>query len=504
MKKLLAYLTFAAMTSGTFAYDQFFTVANGDWHTAGNWSPANIPERPSGTSHLFVGGNRTVHVNAGTANVWVTHVGAQGGAGTINMHAGTNMDTQYIRLGRNAFGGIGDGNFIMDGNDITIQTEFSLAWSAGAANHTFQHNSGTVNTPGGTFALEVGEQDGGSQSTYNLTGGTYNARGTHTVIGQGGRGNLNVSGGLFDANEFWGGNGNAAALSTINVTGGILHANNSYLGVRAVTDVNVSGGLHDSDVIHMGHPSVGASSTLDVTGTGVVNVGTLNISSGPGTANFTHEGGTLQVNTINENQGAGGTFTWNNGTITPRTVGAAVTGGSDVSSPGFNDVIRGTSIAFNGDLATGATGGTSTLDLNSLYINSGVRFDQLAVSGALDLSVAGDELAMQINPYLLRPNIGTAVESGEIPLVTAASITDEFDIGPTFLQDNIGWSEYTGAWTVGVSDAATTLGINEYFLEYDSAGSITLFYKVEGTVPEPGTLGLLLLGVIGIRTARQR
>ena len=176
-----------------------------------------------------------------------------------------------------------------------------------------------------------------------------------------------------------------------------------------------------------------------------------------------------------------------------------------MSSPGFNEVIRGTAITFNGDLATGATGGTSTLDLNSIYINSGVRFDQLAVNGSLNLSVGGDELAMQINPYLLRPNIGTAIDSGEIPLVTATGgITDEFDIGPTFLQDNIGWSEYTGTWTVGVSGAATTLMPNEYYLEYDSAGAITLHYKVEGSVPEPGTLGLLLLGVIGLRSIRQR
>jgi len=230
----------------------------------------------------------------------------------------------------------------------------------------------------------------------------------------------------------------------------------------------------------------------------------LTLSPGPGTANFTLEGGTLQVNTINENQGAGGTFTWNNGLITTRNVGAAVTGGTDVSSPGFKDVVRGTAISFDGDLATGATGGTSTLDLNSLYINAGTRFDQLAVSGALDLSAAGDALNLQLNPYLLRPNIGTAIESGEIPLVTAASITSTFDTGPTFLQDNIGWSEYTGAWVVGASDAATTLGKNEYFLEYDSAGAITLFYKVEGTVPEPGTLGLLLLGVIGLRSMRLR
>ena len=68
----------------------------------------------------------------------------------------------------------------------------------------------------------------------------------------------------------------------------------------------------------------------------------------------------------------------------------------------------------------------------------------------------------------------------------------------------IGWSEYTGAWTVGVSSAAATLSTNEYYLEYDSAGAITLHYKVEGTVPEPGTLGLLLAGVVFVRTLRKR
>jgi hypothetical protein len=230
-----------------------------------------------------------------------------------------------------------------------------------------------------------------------------------------------------------------------------------------------------------------------------VSAGALSIGSGD---TYALEGGTLRTDAINNS----GTFTWGNATLTVEEVGANQdNGGFDYSSEGFSVVQLGTSLDVSSSLATGDGGGNSTLELNSLYINNGVRFDQLAVTGVLDLSAAGDTLSMDIHPYLLRPNIGLAIDSGEIPLVTATGgITDVFDFGPTFQQDNIGWEEYTGAWTVGSSSAAETLQKNQYYLEYDPSGAITLHYKVEGTVPEPGTLGLLALGVAFMRTARQR
>ena len=262
----------------------------------------------------------------------------------------------------------------------------------------------------------------------------------------------------------------------------------------------MSGGSLSAGEVSLGNSG---QATFTLNG-GEVRTGSLGLGTGAGytnggTGTFALEGGTLGVNNINVTSG---TFTWGDATLTTRQEAQNANNGvTDFSSAGFGEVKLGTSISINQNLVTAA----STLDLNGFYINGGIRFDQLAVTGSLDLSAAGDALDMTINPYLLRPNIGSAVDSGEIPLVTASlGITDEFDTGPTFLQDNIGWSEYTGAWVVGSSTAAATLGVNEYYLEYDSAGSITLFYKVEGTVPEPGTMGLLAVGLLFARGMRER
>ena len=83
-------------------------------------------------------------------------------------------------------------------------------------------------------------------------------------------------------------------------------------------------------------------------------------------------------------------------------------------------------------------------------------------------------------------------------------MTGTFDtfVGPG--TDNLGFYEYTGAWVVGTSGAAD-LPVNHWYLEYDeTADTISFFYKVEGTVPEPGVMGLLLLGVVFLMGTRNQ
>ena len=71
----------------------------------------------------------------------------------------------------------------------------------------------------------------------------------------------------------------------------------------------------------------------------------------------------------------------------------------------------------------------------------------------------------------------------------SGGITDTFDIfiGPG--TDNIGFTEYTGTF-MGVAN----LPANTWYLEH-TADTIYFHYMVDGTVPEPGTLGLLLFGL---------
>ena len=364
--------------------------------------------------------------------------------------------------------------------------------------------TGTVNITSGSFNPRGMVVNGG---TVNYTGtGAFTLGNPGLWVGTSTSSVWNHSAGSLTVNSWLSIADGVGSQGTYNLSGtGQLTSNVQQIDVGARDDgwFNMSGDTSvTAPMIALGDHGAGGLGTVQQDG-GTVTVGSVVIGrTGDGTYNL--EGGTLRTNSIDET--GNGDFNWGGGTLTTREVGSNSTADlGDVSSAGFNEVKLGTSIAVNGGIATGLNGGASTLDLNSLYINNGVRFDQLAVTGDLNLAAAGDTLDLSINPYLLRPNIGTAIESGEIPLVTVTgTLTDEFDTGPTFLQDNIGWSEYTGAWTVGISNAATTLSKNEYFLEYDINGGITLHYKVEGTVPEPGTLGMLLAGVILIRGMRQR
>jgi len=127
----------------------------------------------------------------------------------------------------------------------------------------------------------------------------------------------------------------------------------------------------------------------------------------------------------------------------------------------------------------------------------------MTIDGTLDLSGASDVLNFAANPYLLRPNIGLAQDFGSLPLVVAPdggtlAITGSYEtLTDGVLNDLIGWSEYTGAFT-----AAADLPVNTYYFE-QSADSIFFHYKVEGSVPEPGTMGLLVLGLCVVQYVRR-
>ena len=157
-----------------------------------------------------------------------------------------------------------------------------------------------------------------------------------------------------------------------------------------------------------------------------------------------------------------------------------------------------------GEPATGSAGGSSVLDLGALFFNNGVRVNVLNVTGDLDLTAANDTLTSIESPYFLRPNTGLVIDYGEIPLITVGGdLTGTFDTFVTPQTDYLGFSEYTGAWNTGVSTAAD-LPVNTWYLEYDeTADTVSFFYKVEGAVPEPGTMGLLGVGLIFLRCFRK-
>ena len=156
----------------------------------------------------------------------------------------------------------------------------------------------------------------------------------------------------------------------------------------------------------------------------------------------------------------------------------------------------GVVLDVTGDIDADGLGGARTLDLGGVYLNAGSRQNVMTVSGSLDLTGENDTLVMGGTPYFLRPFGFNTEDSGTIPLISG-TITDNFE---TFIapgSDGKGWVE-SG---FSVSDPAL-LDTNTWYLEQTGSG-IFFHYKVQGSVPEPGTLGLLVIGGLFLRRIRR-
>lgn len=324
--------------------------------------------------------------------------------------------------------------------------------------------------------------------------------------------------------------------STLRYTGaGLGQTSRDFSLVGATTSLDVSGatGTLRLDGTLSGSPSVlqklGAG-TLNLTATANLNgarvvAGTWRQTAGTTTltsvstgltvdsgAAYSLEGGTLRADAVTIQ--TGGSFTWGAGALMARsTQGSA--GSTDFTSAGYTVVRSGTTIAFNGDLDSGSGSILGLHGSPSFYLNNGVRFTALQVNGNLDLTDAGDQLRVEINPYLLRPfspNLGSsATDSGSLPLVAVTgNLTGAFDTFGTVANDGLGFSQHLGAFT-----NAASLPVNTWYLEYaqnvvDPAGfapgtyDLVLFhYRVAGYVPEPGGFGLLALGALSLRHWRR-
>ena len=116
----------------------------------------------------------------------------------------------------------------------------------------------------------------------------------------------------------------------------------------------------------------------------------------------------------------------------------------------ITEVKVGTELDVGGTISS--TVGGSTLDLGSVFINSGTRFNQMTVAG--DLALTGsDTLEFGVNPYLLRPNIGLAEEYGSLPLV---DVTGNLS-GNTITNGTVSISGSAMGGTLDVNGTLTTI-----------------------------------------------
>ena len=389
------------------------------------------------------GGAFRLGIGTGTGAVSVSGNGQLTTAGITNLGDGSN-GTGILTIDNNAM--------VTNGNDVRVG-------NAG---------TGVVNHTGGTWTvfgnrLSLAESGAAARGTYNLSGGTLVHSGLSGMF-VGARGNsvVNVSG-------------------TGRVTGGNLTVGQGDGGTSPNAFWNQTGGTSSFDSL-----TVGANGS----------VGTVNV-----------DGGEFRIRVINALTDANSRINWGSATLAPKQFNSGTATGADLSSGNGYSQVRNSNTTFqtNEGLTTGSGAGQdSRLDLGGLYLSAGSTvFDHLVVANGKNLNLASTSDVLEFNNgtvYLLRP-FGFATEDyGSLPLVTTTAggtISGTFD---TFLglgDDGRPFTQHTGVFT-----SAAALPSNTWYLE-QIGSAITFHYKVQGTVPEPNTLGLTALGAYLLRVARR-
>lgn len=190
--------------------------------------------------------------------------------------------------------------------------------------------------------------------------------------------------------------------------------------------------------------------------------------------------------------------------ITHVTVGATVNGSVNATSSAFGTSVFSTTFAGGASLAA--------IHIGSINSNEGIA--QMAGGGAVDFDLVGTSIAGSFGtfPYLSNLALNDNVSTANFGLSTAATLAtmafrtgygnDQFLAAGTgyfgFSFDNGGGTQY-GWGRVTMSGANHNSYVLEEFAYGDVGDAITV-----GQVPEPGSLGLLALGAIGLTSWRKR
>jgi autotransporter-associated beta strand protein len=479
----------------------------------------------SGTLALAKGGSGTLTLTGKSffTGVATIHSGTLrlSGAGALEF-SGEGPSAIVINSGgvlRDESAGIGT---ILDTTSVTINTGgvFSSNQNEyigplhGNGSWIFDHGSSSLDmavvtggTSSGTFSGSITQTGLLSQHFSKRGAGTQTLSGVNSYRGETRliEGVLRVTSG----NEATLGTPNPSA-SAVHFTGGTLRVSTASLTLddagRGIF-LGAGGGVMEVDSglnLTLATPMSGVNVNLTKTGAGTLrlqgneaNLGTLNVVAGVAEL---AGGATLRVNTLNQ---SGGVFVWGQGRLTHSAI-TAQEGVTQYSSVGYQDVYSGKSLVVNGDLTSDAGSILSLSRSPTFYLNNGVRFNNVTVSGSLDLSAADDVLEVEINPYILRPfapSLGTgAIEYGSLPFVVVdGTLTGTFD---TFLGvGNDGRGFALSAFSVS---SGNDLDPNTYYLEHDTLNGVVWFhYKVTGYVPEPDTFALGMLGLIFLRLRRR-
>jgi autotransporter-associated beta strand protein len=414
-----------------------------------------------------------------------------GNVNNMSVPGSHNSTATFLSLG-NAGNNYSGGTTINSGGRIRMSGSGLLGSTSGAL---------TINT-GGTLDLNntsqaVGNFTGTGGMVLNNSGGTLRTLTIGTGNGTGG----NYAGTIANNTT---GTGTVALTKT--GTGTItLSGTNTYTGVTTA-----SGGVlrleTSTSALPGGILTSGGTSNLTFNG-GVIGLGSnnssftrsLNTAATATAVTFTGAGGFAAYGAdATVNLGGGGTVTWgtadtgfNGQTVilgaSDSTHMATVSNDLDLGTAGRTIQVDNGSAADDGRLA-GAITGTFVSNIG----DSG----GLTKTGDGSLRLDGDQ-----SYKYLTANAGTTNVNGALTTLTA-----EVAVNNSGTKLRFGTvSQTLGSLTIGAGATVVfTSGLASGSLTGDDGGGKAVGFGGGATVPEPGTLGLLLVGALGLLKRRRR
>ncbi len=478
-------ITVTQGTNGT------ITAANASTVTLSNSTISNGTLSSSGTGTIQISGTTTISSVTNSATIDIPDdqtlnvTGNLIDNGTIVVNSNTGGATSTLSFNGGTLSG--SGTIVMQQGGANDQLNGSLTQALG---HTIQGygqinatftNNGTVNANVNNQTLLLQTNGMSNNGTFEATGGGILNINDITVTQTGDGGNGQIS---------------AGASSVVSITGGatILGGN---IGAGTGTVNVISGNFNGVTIASGGQVSVPSSDTLALVSTNLTNNGALNVT-GSVTGGKLSGSGTLTINssgrlTLPSGSGlsAQAALTVSGGTLDITNNSFAINYGVSNVSP-LATIVADIKAGYNGGHWTGTGITSSTAAADNLHAIGYADSTTPAVSGQillkytlygdanLDGVVDGDDYTLIDNGF---NNRLTGWRNGDFNYDGVVNGDDYTLIDNAFNNQSI------------VATAA---------VEMVSIDTAQIFDSSSSAVPEPGTIGLLAIGIFGLTDRRRR